>query len=269
MMETTRALKERYDAYLFDIDGTLLMGDDPLPGAVEVLTRLARHGVPFAVVSNNATHAPAEYAQRLRRSGVEIADEAVVTSLVATVEWLAGRGLVVYPIAPRPLVDALARAGVEMSEDPRRIDVVVASYDREFSYAKLQVAFDALWFYKRAFLIATNPDVYCPYPGGRGEPDCAAIVAAIERSTGVKCRRWFGKPDPAMVRAALAHLDVDSSRVLMVGDRLTTDIACARAAGIDSALVLTGDSTPRDIERLGIAPTWVIEDVGALAGAFD
>ena len=79
-----------------------------------------------------------------------------------------------------------------MSEDPSEIDIVVASYDRTFTYAKLQIAFDALWFHKRARLVATNPDRFCPLPGGRGEPDCAAIVAAIEACTGVSAR-----PTPA------------------------------------------------------------------------
>jgi ribonucleotide monophosphatase NagD (HAD superfamily) len=98
---------------------------------------------------------------------------------VTTTRWLLAHhpDAVVYPIAEAPLRRAFESAGIRMSEDPAEIDIVVASYDRTFTYEKLQKAFDAIWFHRRARLIATNPDRYCPFPGGRGEPDCAAIVA--------------------------------------------------------------------------------------------
>src|SRR5699024_6799826 len=141
---------------------------------------------------------------------------------------------------------ALAGAGIAMSEDPAEIDIVIASYDRGFDYRKLQIAFDAIWFHERAFLVSTNPDRYCPYPGGRGEPDAAAVIAAIEACTGTPLVKNVGKPDPGMLRAALAGLEVDLRRCLMIGDRLDTDIAMAVAAGMPSALVLTGDSTAEE-----------------------
>ena len=155
---------------------------------------------------------------------------------------------VVFPIAEEPLIRALREAGVRLSEDPAEIDIVVASYDRTFDYRKLQIAFDALWFHKRAILVQTNPDRYCPFPGGRGEPDCAAITAAIEACTGVRCSVNLGKPGAIMVAEAVAGLGVEPADVLMVGDRLATDVAMGRAAGMASVLVLTGDSTPEEAE---------------------
>ena len=86
----------------------------------------------------------------------------------------------------------LDAAGIRRSENPAEIDIVIASYDRTFAYRKLQIAFDAIWYERRAFLVSTNPDRYCPFPGGRGEPDCASITAAIEACTRTTCAALYG-----------------------------------------------------------------------------
>jgi ribonucleotide monophosphatase NagD (HAD superfamily) len=175
----------------------------------------------------------------------------------------------VFPIAEEPLVRALREAGVSLSDDPAEIDIVIASYDRTFDYRKLQIAFDALWFHKRARLVATNPDRYCPFPGGRGEPDAAAIVAAIEACTGVRCERHVGKPDPFMLETALEALGLPAERCIMTGDRLYTDIRMARDAGMPSALVLTGDTSADDLAAVPAAlrPTYVLSRVDELLSA--
>ena len=97
---------------------------------------------------------------------------------------------------------------------------MVASYDRGFDYRKLQIAFDAIWYHRRARLVTTNPDRWCPFPGGRGEPDAGAIVAAIEACTGVACEVNAGKPDPLMLEAAMELLGLEATDCVMVGDRL-------------------------------------------------
>jgi ribonucleotide monophosphatase NagD (HAD superfamily) len=114
--------------------------------------------------------------------------------------------------------------------------------------------------------VATNPDRYCPLPGGRGEPDCAAIVAAIEACTGARCEVNAGKPDPAMLHAAFAGLDVDLSNCLMVGDRLATDVRMALDTGLASGLVLTGDTQAEELRRLAPAdsPEFVLDRVDRL-----
>jgi ribonucleotide monophosphatase NagD (HAD superfamily) len=173
---------------------------------------------------------------------------------------------VVFPIAEQPLIDALDEAGIRISDDPAEIDIVIASYDRGFNYRKLQIAFDAIWQHKRAILITTNPDRYCPFPEGKGEPDAAAIVAAIESSTGTKCVANMGKPDRTMIDTVLSALGVDAQNTIMVGDRLETDVRMAVNAGMSSALVLTGDSSLADLESLDAAfwPTFVLDGVGSL-----
>ncbi|WP_235939925.1 HAD-IIA family hydrolase [Occultella kanbiaonis] len=259
---------ERYDAYVFDMDGTIYLGDELLPGAKDLVQGLRERGLPVRFLSNNPTKDPTAYAQKLERLGLPTPVEEIANTVVTTTRWLRANApdAVVFPIAERPVVDALHAAGITTSADPAEIDIVLASYDRTFDYAKLQIAFDAIWFHKRARLMATNPDRYCPFPGGRGEPDAAGIVAAIEATTGVTCERHFGKPDPAMVEVALAGLDVRPERALMVGDRLATDIKMAVDGAMASALVLTGDSTAAEAAALPAAeqPTYVLDGLDAL-----
>jgi ribonucleotide monophosphatase NagD (HAD superfamily) len=156
---------------------------------------------------------------------------------------------VVFPIGEEPLKNALREAGISMSEDPEVIDIVIASYDRGFEYRKLQIAFDAIWFYKRARLVTTNPDRYCPFPGGRGEPDSAAIVAAIEACTGAKCEVNVGKPDPIMLETVMGLLGLDARECVMTGDRLYTEIRMALDAGMPSVVVLTGETKAEDLGK--------------------
>ena len=155
---------------------------------------------------------------------------------------------------------------MRLTEDPEEIDVVVASYDRTFDYRKLQIAFDAIWFHKRARLITSNPDRYCPMPGGRGEPDAAAVVAAIEACTQMTCEANLGKPGVEMLETVLGMLGLPANRCVMIGDRLSTDIAMAAAAGMDSALVLTGETTPAMAADLShdVAPTWILDRIDHL-----
>jgi ribonucleotide monophosphatase NagD (HAD superfamily) len=135
-----------------------------------------------------------------------------------------------------------------MSEKAEEIDIVIASYDRGFEYRKLQIAFDAIWFYGRAMLVTTNPDRYCPFPGGRGEPDAAAIVGAIEACTGAECQVNVGKPDPIMLETIMGLIGLGAEECVMTGDRLYTEIRMAKDAGMPSAVVLTGETTAEELE---------------------
>jgi HAD superfamily hydrolase (TIGR01450 family) len=243
-----------YDVYTFDLDGTIYLGDGLLPGARETIETLRDRGKVVRFLSNNPTKDPEQYAEKLAGLGLETPIEEIVNTTVTTTHWLLEHApdAVVFAIGEEPLKRAFATAGIAMSEDPAEIDIVVASYDRTFEYRKLQIAFDAIWFHRRARLIATNPDRFCPFPGGRGEPDCAAIIAAIEACTGATCEANLGKPNPAMLHTALEGVDVDLADCVMVGDRLQTDIRMGLDAGMAAALVLTGETTADDVR--GIPP---------------
>jgi 4-nitrophenyl phosphatase len=257
-----------YKAYAFDLDGTIYLGDHLLPGAKRLIEELRARDVAVRFLSNNPTKDPDQYAAKLEKLGLPTPIEEIVNTVVTMTRWLLDHApdAVVYPISEPPLIRALERAGIRMSHDPAEIDIVVASYDRTFTYQKLQIAFDAIWYHKRARLVATNPDRFCPFPGGRGEPDCAAIIAAVEACTGATCEANAGKPDPAMLHAALAGVDVALSECMMVGDRLSTDIRMALDTGLAAALVLTGETKADDLQRLSAAdtPEFVLDRVDRL-----
>ncbi|MEY2955008.1 MAG: hypothetical protein RL530_609 [Actinomycetota bacterium] len=257
-----------FDAYLFDLDGTIYLGTELLPGAKRLIETLRARGAKTVFLSNNPTRDPEMYIKKLTGLGIPVKREEILNTVITTVLWLQQNhpDAVVFPIAEEPLIKALAEAGIKMSDDPAEIDIVIASYDRSFDYRKLQIAFDAIWQLGRATLITTNPDRYCPFPGGRGEPDAAAVVAAIEASTGTRCIANMGKPDRTMIDTVLAELGVDVARTIMVGDRIETDVRMAVNAGMASALVLTGDSQLSDLANYEpeFHPTYILENIDAL-----
>ncbi len=267
-MTTSSRPTRLYDAYVFDMDGTIYLGDHLLPGVADTIAVLRERSAVIRYLSNNPTKDPVQYATKLSALGLETPVEDIINTVVSTVRWLQENApnAVLYPIAEEPLTRALREAGFRISEDPSEIDIVIASYDRGFTYRKLHIAFDALWFHQRAILVQTNPDKYCPFPGGRGEPDCAAIVAAIEACTGKTCSVNFGKPDPIMAREALHGLSIAPENAIMVGDRLATDISMGALAGMSTALVLTGDSTLADVAALpaGSRPDYLLDTLDQL-----
>jgi HAD superfamily hydrolase (TIGR01450 family) len=240
-----------YEGYVFDLDGTIYLGDGLLPGAKRLILKLRELGKRVVFVSNNPTKDPKMYAEKLGALGLKTPASEIVNTVVTMTEWLLRERpeATVFPISEEPLKNSLSEAGIRMSEDPEEIDIVIASYDRTFDYRKLQIAFDAIWFYERAMLVTTNSDRYCPLPGGRGEPDAAAIVAAIEACTGTKCRVNVGKPDPIMLETVMDLIGLDAKECVMSGDRLYTEIRMAKDAGIPSAVVLTGETTEEDLAR--------------------
>lgn len=262
---------EFYDAYIFDMDGTIYLGDHLLPGAKRLIEELRRRDIPVRFLSNNPTKDPHLYVDKLERLDIPTPLEDIANTVVTMTRWLKDHhpDKTVFPIAEQPLIDALQDAGIKISDDPEKIDIVIASYDRTFDYHKLQIAFDAIWFHKRAILVATNPDRYCPFPGGRGEPDCAAIIAAIEACTQTKCQVITGKPEPVMLEVAIEGLDVNPRNCMMVGDRLYTDIEMAKKTGMFSAMPLTGDSTMEEALALPKAhqPDFLLDRVDRLIPA--
>jgi HAD superfamily hydrolase (TIGR01450 family) len=260
--------KQLYKGYVFDLDGTIYVGDKLLPGARRLVLKLRELGKRVVFLSNNPTKDPEMYAEKLTNLGIETPAPDIVNTVVSMTRWLSQNhpDAVIFPIAEEPLKRALRKAGIRMSEKAEEIDLVVASYDRTFDYRKLQIAFDAIWYYKRARLVSTNPDHYCPLPGGRGEPDAAAIVAAIEACTGARCEANIGKPNPIMLDIVADLTGLETSECVMTGDRLYTDIRMALDAGMASAVVLTGETTAEAIadEPASNKPTYVLERIDQL-----
>ncbi|MFM7679289.1 MAG: HAD hydrolase-like protein, partial [Roseiflexaceae bacterium] len=164
----------------------------------------------------------------------------------------------VYPIGEPALLALLTQHGVPLSDTPGSIDYVLASFDRTFAYAKLQIAFDAIR--AGATLIATNPDKYCPVPGG-GQPDAAALIAAICACTDTTLAFTAGKPSLLAADAVARRAGVPVAQCMMVGDRLETDISMGDA-GMRAALVMSGATTPASLAAWrGYQPDMVCADV--------
>lgn len=255
-----------YRGYIFDLDGTIYLGKELLPGALELLDGLRQRGARIVFLTNNPTRDPQQYLDKLTGLGIDTGPEEILNTVMTMTSWLvenaADKGI--FVIGEQPLQSALTAAGLRLTDRPQDIDIVVASYDRTFDYRKLQIAFDALAVYRRAILVTTNPDVFCPFPGGHGEPDAGAIVAAIEACTGVTCQVNAGKPGTLMLDTAMRRIGLPAQDCVMIGDRLSTDIAMAVAAGMDSALVLTGETTLPMLAASDIRPTWVLRRIDEL-----
>lgn len=264
MMDTAPHIpSELYDAYIFDLDGTVYLGDSLLPGARATIETLRAAGKQTLFLSNNPTQTRSGYAAKLTRLGIPTAEKDVINSSVVMVDFLLrelpeGR---LFVIGESPLMNDLRAAGFELTDDIRRIDAVVASFDRTFVYRKLQTAFDAIRAGARFF--ATNADRYCPVPGG-GQPDCGAIIAAIEACTGRPVDVVVGKPSVHMITAILDRAKRPPERCLMIGDRLETDIQMGCAAGMASALVLSGATDRATLAGSAIRPTYVLSGIGQL-----
>ena len=254
-------LRDRYDAFLFDLDGVLYRGDEPIPGAAAAVSALREAGRRVVFVTNNSARPPSVVAAHLAAAGVPAAPEEVVTSAGATAELLSGRGCrSAFVVGEEGIREALAGAGIELRDgEPDRVDAVVVGLDREADYTKLRTA--SVLVERGAAFVGTNGDASFPAPDGSRWPGAGALLAAIATTSGTEAE-IVGKPHPTLLRAALAR--AGGGRPLVVGDRLDTDIAGAAGLGWDSLLVLTGITRREDLQDAAVTPTYVAEDLSIL-----
>jgi NagD protein len=251
---------DEFRGYVFDLDGTVFLGDALLPGAGEAITTLRQRGKRTVFLSNNPSHTRQEYAAKLTRLGLVTPPEDIINSSVVMVDFLTREmpRARLFVCGEKALCDELGRAGFTLTETAQETDAVIASFDRTFEYRKLQVAFDAIRGGARFF--ATNADRYCPVPGG-GQPDAASIIAAIEACTSVTVEAVVGKPSRYMTDAILNLIQLEPTECIMTGDRLETDVLMGIRAGMASALTLTGATTRAMWESSEIGPTYVVESL--------
>lgn len=254
-----------FDAYLFDLDGTIYLGgENLLPGAVETLERLQALGRRVFFLTNDASQPRAVFAGRLQRLGIPAGPESIINASAALVELLCQRlpGGRLFVIGEEPLRAELEAAGFSLTEDPRQVQAVIASTDHGFDYRKLKLAFEALR--GGALFFATNADRAVLLRDGTLEPDAGAIIAAIESCSGRRLDEMAGKPSARMAAAALRRLGLPPERCLLVGDNLETDIRMGANAGLPTALVLSGVSRPADLAHAPAQPTYVIDGLAEL-----
>jgi glycerol 3-phosphatase-2 len=258
------ALADEFDGFLVDLDGVVWVGRELVPGAVETLVALLSGGKEIVFVTNNSVKQPAEYAARLRDSGIEIADDRVLTGGAVTAQLAAervGPGGTAFVIGAPGFKQTVAAAGLTLldGEAAQSADAVVVSAHREFDYAELLTATRALQ--AGAALFGTSRDPTLPMPGGAW-PGTGATLAAVETASG-KHAQTGGKPEPHLFEQAQALIP-RADRVAMVGDRIASDIDGGRRAGLATVLVLTGAGTRAEAEAAKPPPDHVVDDLPAL-----
>ncbi len=243
--------------YLLDMDGVLVRGKQPIPGAQDFIRRLIQNGNKFAVITNNPMHTPRDLRHRLNCVGLDVPVDHLFTSAMATAQFLSAqmpRGKA-FVIGESGLTTALHDVGYVFTEaDP---DYVVLGETTSYSFEAIAKAVRLVA--SGARFIATNPDPSGPSEKGI-EPACGAMAALIERATGVS-PYFVGKPNPLMMRTALRFIGAHSEETVMVGDRMFTDIVAGVESGMETILVLTGVTNESDVGRFPYRPTRVLNSV--------
>jgi 4-nitrophenyl phosphatase len=252
-------MARRFEAILFDMDGVLYRGPRRLPGAVELLQFLDRHGIRYAMVTNNSTRSPGQYARLLAAMNMPVPAARIMTTSMATAIHLREAlrpGARVLVIGETALRRAVAAAGFTLAWD--RVSAVVVGLDRRMTHKKLTLATQALL--TGAAFIATNPDPLLPTARGFAA-GAGAGVAALRYTSG-RAPTMIGKPRPLMLREALRHLGVSARRSAMVGDQVSTDIVAGKAAGMFTIFVKSGISeSGRATAARGPRPDLTVRDL--------
>lgn len=239
---------------VIDMDGVLWHGDQALPGAHDFFDVLGKKEIKYLLATNNPSRTPEGFAAKAKRLGLRVRREQVITSGIATVEYLGKTyppGSRIYPICGRALKDLIKGAGFILSEkDPV---AVVVSMDPDISYEIIKQGTLLIW--GGAEFIATNPDPY--YPSEEGFlPGSGTLVEAFAAST-ARRPRVMGKPEPFMFELAAQRMGLRPSQIATIGDRLDTDVLGAERAGMKTILVLSGVTSMDMIESSSIKPTWI------------
>ncbi|MBY5161985.1 HAD-IIA family hydrolase [Nitriliruptoria bacterium AS10] len=243
------------------MDGVLVRGATPVPGAAEFLARLDAAGRRYLVLTNNPLYTPQDLSHRLRTGGFDVPADRIFTSAMATARFLADQrpGGKAFVIGDSGLTTALHQAGYVITDiEP---DYVVLGESHEMTFSSVSTAVQLL--VDGALFVATNPDTAGPTERGI-VPAAGAVAAMISAATGVS-PYVVGKPNPFMFRAALNHLDVHSEDTYMVGDNLLTDIKGGLEAGMETVLVMSGMTGPDDaLARSPYQPHHVVESVAEI-----
>lgn len=258
----TSVMKET--GFLLDMDGVIYSGAKLIPGAAEFILRLRSHRIPFRFLTNNSQRARRDVALKLVRLGIPAYEGEVFTCAMATARFLASQkpGGTAYVIGEHGLAAALHRNGYTVVDDDA--DFVVVGEGRTMTFEMIERGVRLVA--KGARLIATNPDPTCPTDQGI-RPGCGAIVAMIERATGVQAFS-VGKPSPVMMRGARKEMGLRTDGTIMVGDTMETDILGAVQMGYRSVLVLSGGTRREDLIRYAYQPDLIVDNIGMIPDSF-
>jgi NagD protein len=250
----------RIESWLMDMDGVLVREEHPIPGAGDFIARLREKDLPFLVLTNNSIFTRRDLAARLALSGLDVPEESIWTSALATADFLQSQRPdgTAFTIGEAGLTTALHAVGYTLVErDP---DYVVLGETRTYSFERIAQAIRLIA--NGARFIATNPDATGPTPDGP-LPATGSVAALISKATGVD-PYFVGKPNPLMMRSALNAIDAHSETAAMIGDRMDTDVVSGLEAGMETILVLTGLTTREQAERHPYRASRVVDSVADL-----
>lgn len=256
-------LKE-IDAVFLDLDGTIYLGGELIEGALDFLARCDEKGVKRYFLSNNSSRSVKQYVKKLQAFGIPAEEDDVLLSTHDLLAWLDANNITkTWLIGTKGMREMLEEKGIETeSKEPQ---YVVLGYDTEISYNKISQA--SIFMHAGVPLVASHPDMVCPSPDG-GLPDVGAYLAMLKVTTGVDPEHISGKPNAGMILHKIEALGLDPTRCAMVGDRLYTDLAMATRAGCVGVLVLSGEATMDDVNRLEEGaeqqPTVIVKSVDEL-----
>jgi len=255
-------------AWIFDMDGVLYRGTEVLPGVRELLDALTLRERQVMMATNNSMSTPEAYERRLASMGLDVPAAAVITSALATRDYLlrtlpegAGIYVIGMPALREQLFDGSTFHPVQYGEEQPA--AVVIGLDLGFTYEKLKAGHAALM--NGALFIATNADTTLPTEAGL-VPGAGSIVAALAAASG-RAPIVIGKPETPMLEMAMLRMGVRPEETVMIGDRLDTDILAGERAGMPTVLVLTGVSTREDLAGAEALPDMVVSDLPSLVEA--
>ena len=250
------------NGYIFDLDGTIYIDNEIIPGVAEAIKGLKERGDKVIFLTNKSIASREDYVKKLRMLNIEVDLDEVINSNYITARYLKSVMKAedsVYVIGEAPLFEELRGENIKIVETSVNASYVVIGWDREFTYDKLNQAYQA--WKNGAEIIATNPDRTCPVVDG-DIPDCGAMIGALEGATGEPIKLITGKPSSLMANYVLNDvLQMEASNCFMIGDRLETDIKMGNSAGMKSVLVMTGITTPKMLENAVHKPKYILESV--------
>ena len=267
-------------AFVCDLDGTLFMGPNPIPPAVDFVIRTTKSGrFRFFFLTNNTSKNPSEYLKKISGAAIPVDESQILTPLITLESYIRQKGyksvyLVSTEAVKQHMAERLADAGVSLDYDPEQNELIALTYDKELTYEKLR-RITALWNMRnggnkavslRAIegapvdFVATHPDNCCPSEEGP-IPDVGGMLKFLETTNGMKPSHVFGKPSPTLLEPVLANFKKEE--ITVVGDRLYTDKAIADNAGVDFICVLSGETTLADLEKYqGTPPALTLNHFG-------
>lgn len=232
-------LAEKYDYFIFDLDGTIYRGEHLIPRADEVINHLKYSEKKIVFVSNKTTGTIKDYFHLLKNHGLDVEENQIINSTVVTSNYLKRnfKGDNFFAIGENSFIAEIEKSGLNYSTEPGEINIILITLDRTLNYQKLEIAARALE--KGARFFAANIDDTCPVDNGE-VIDAGSTISALEKRTHRKLELHFGKPSEFMFNEIKNRLQFNSEKTLLIGDRLETDIAMGNKFGIDTALVNTG-----------------------------